>query len=122
MQIPFLNLNEYKFLMNQFRAELDIKLFFFQHFYQNEFLPCQLELQNMLTAPLQRDNLPLPTSHTRLPVGFGWQAVMLKDSGRVARDPATKVVRDLQHSALALTGLDRQLERPNPINPLVISL
>ena len=49
---------------------------------------------------------------------------MLEDGFLVAEQFITWQLKrpcDLQHSALALTGLDGQLERPDPINQLVMS-
>ena len=60
----------------------------------------------------------------RLPVGCGWQPVMLEDGILMAEQSMTWQLKrscDLQHSSLALTELDRRSERPDPINRLVMS-
>ena len=74
----------------------------------------------MPTAPLLRGKDPAP----KLPVGCVWQPVMFKDGILVADQSVNlqpKCSRELQDSTLALIGLDRQLERPDPINQEVIS-
>ena len=73
----------------------------------------------MPIAPVQKGKTSFPM---RLPVNHGWQLVMLEDRILVAEQPVTwqlKRSHDLQHSILALTGLDNQLERPNPTNCLM---
>ena len=63
-------------------------------------------------------------SITGLPVGQGWWPVILEDEIMVAKQFMTRQSKwshDLQHSTLALTGLDRHSERPNPTNWLLMS-
>ena len=60
----------------------------------------------------------------RLPVGRGWRPVMLKGGILVAEQSLIwqpKRLRALQHSTLALTGLDGLSRRPDSINRLVMS-
>ena len=74
----------------------------------------------MPTAALQRGK----TSPLRLPVGRGWQPIMLKNRILVAEQSLIwqpKRSCDLQHSTLALIGLDGRSQRPDPINWLVMS-
>ena len=80
------------------------------NFYIQTDPPYQLELYNMVITPLQS----------------GWQSVMFEDCILVVELssswPESQRSHVIQHSPLALTGLDKQSERSDLINWLVMSV
>ena len=76
----------------------------------------------MPIAPLPRVKLPPPAM--RLFICCRWQPILLEDVILVAEQSVTllpKLSHNFQHFTLIFTRQDRWLERPNPINWLVMS-